>query len=96
MENPILFVFALLAGLALFFAILFIVLSLTLGRSGGYAPGWQLRCLTCGHTGDAASSGIVRMGAASMGKRILGRCSNCGRLRWLALERKPPAETAAV
>jgi hypothetical protein len=71
-------------GLVLFFSII----SFVLKRTGGFAPGWQIRCPSCGRTADASEAGIVRVGAASVGKRILGRCTQCKRLRWLALERK--------
>jgi hypothetical protein len=72
-------------GLVLFYWIASFILT----RTGGFAPGWQLRCPRCGRTGDASQAGIIRIGAASVGKRILGRCSECKRLRWLALEPKP-------
>jgi len=51
----------------------------------GNAPGWILECRKCGKWGRAEDVGIVRRGATSKGKRVLGRCSGCGRLRWLAL-----------
>jgi hypothetical protein len=53
----------------------------------GYAPGWQVRCLTCGLRIDAGEAGVVRVGA--VGKTYtLGRCSRCQRLRCLVVERK--------
>jgi hypothetical protein len=60
-------------------------ISFVLKRSGGYAPGWQLRCTTCGHTGDAAKAGLIRIGSTE--SQTLGYCSKCSRLRWLAIER---------
>lgn len=57
----------------------------------GYAPGWQVRCTKCGRTRDAAEVGIVRVWAASRGKWTLGWCRQCRWLRWIAIERKPPA-----
>ena len=58
----------------------------------GYAPNWVIRCPRCGRSGDAAEAGVVRIGAASNGKRVLGRCQACGRLRWLVLEKLTDAE----
>lgn len=48
---------------------------------------WVLRCNACGNVGDARRAGVIRFGARSAGKVVLGRCSNCGGLRWLRLER---------
>jgi hypothetical protein len=67
-----------------------VVVTAIVRKTGGYAPGWQLRCTTCGHTRDAGEAGIVRIGASSGGKRTLGRCSACDdQLRTPALEKKP-------
>lgn len=52
----------------------------------GYAPGWQIRCASCGRTKDAGEAGITRLGAASTGKRVLGWCKQCCSLRFLILE----------
>ncbi len=66
---------------------LLLLLGLLLRWTGGYAPGWILRCTSCGHTGDASKAGIIRIGARSWGKRIVGHCSQCG--GWaLSLERR--------
>jgi hypothetical protein len=73
--------------LAIGTAIVFVLYSALLKRHGGYAPGWQLRCTKCGHTGDAGRAGLVRIGAWSAGKRTLGVCSKCKGLRLLAVER---------
>ena len=54
--------------------------------SKGYAPGWQVRCPHCGTTRPAAEVGIIRIGAASKGKRTLGWCSVCRRVRVLVIE----------
>jgi len=70
-------------------AIVFLLYSLLLKRRGGYAPGWQLRCTKCGHTGEAGRAGLVRIGAWSAGKRILGVCRKCKTLRLVAVERVP-------
>lgn len=65
-------------------------------EGGGFAPGWRLRCAKCGWSADAGEAGIVRIGAASFRKRVLGTCGQCGRVRLLALERVagPCGETA--
>jgi hypothetical protein len=55
----------------------------------GYAPGWQIRCKKCGTTRDAGDVRMIRIGAASIGKRTLGWCSKCRRLRMLVVERQP-------
>lgn len=49
---------------------------------------WMLRCTTCGREGPLAGRGL-RIGAASIGKRVLGYCRGCERLRWVAVERGP-------
>lgn len=52
----------------------------------GYAPGWQVRCLTCGLRVDAGRAGVVRI--AAVGKSYkLGWCSRCRRIRCLVVER---------
>ncbi|HLO41764.1 MAG TPA: hypothetical protein VK176_12135 [Phycisphaerales bacterium] len=55
---------------------------------------WILSCGTCGRWKTLEEVGGLRIGARSIGKRILGRCSSCNRLRWLRLEQPPqiPAE----
>jgi hypothetical protein len=55
---------------------------------GDFAPGWRIRCLTCGRHRDAFEAGIIRIGAYGT-KYTLARCSDCGRLRWAAIERCP-------
>ncbi|MEX0885409.1 MAG: hypothetical protein WD009_03120 [Phycisphaeraceae bacterium] len=65
-----------------------VVLLLRLIGVRGHAPGWQLRCTRCDRTHDAAEAGLVRIGAASVGKFTLGWCSGCRRLRRVAIERK--------
>ena len=42
---------------------------------------WMIRCASCGRTATLASVGGIRIGAASIGKRALIRCSQCGGLR---------------
>lgn len=56
------------------------------------APNWYGRCTGCGGEATAESVGIVRIGARSRGKRVLGRCSACGGLKWIELYRKPPVD----
>ncbi|MEL6498899.1 MAG: hypothetical protein AAF937_09210 [Planctomycetota bacterium] len=53
------------------------------------APGWMLRCTRCQSWRPAAEAGVVRLGAASKGKRTISRCSACGKLTWVAIERGP-------
>lgn len=55
----------------------------------GYAPGWQVRCLKCGLTLDAADLGWIRIRAAGRSYKLLW-CQQCGRFRCFAMERKPP------
>lgn len=55
----------------------------------GYAPGWQVRCCRCGHIRDAEETGMVRLGAASWKKYIIGWCPRCRWLRFLAVEKVP-------
>jgi hypothetical protein len=50
------------------------------------APGWQLRCPTCGRTRPFGEVG-VRIGAASVGKRILGWCTACRKLTAAIVEK---------
>jgi hypothetical protein len=77
-------------------ALIFLVLNAVLRRTGGYAPGWQFRCSNCNRTRDAGEAGVVRIGAASVGKRALGYCSGCHQFRLIALERKPSAGLPAA
>ncbi len=59
------------------------------------SPSWQIRCTRCGRTRDAASVGVIRLGARSYKKFTLGWCSNCRWLRFLAIERSPEGDDAA-
>ena len=85
---------ALAIGPLVVLALVFLVLNLVLSKTGGYAPGWELRCTRCHRTRDASEAGVVRIGAASVGKRVLSYCSGCHRLRFIALERKAAATQA--
>lgn len=51
------------------------------------APGWRIHCPKCGRSAPAAKIGITRIGARSVGKRVLGWCSECRWFRWLSLTR---------
>jgi hypothetical protein len=55
------------------------------------APGWRVRCLTCGRWSPLGRTGATRLGAASKGKRTLVWCSRCRWLRCAAVERTPDA-----
>ncbi|QDU71688.1 hypothetical protein [Mucisphaera calidilacus] len=68
----------------------FAILSAIISRTGGYAPGWRIRCTTCGHHKPAAEAGIIRVAAAGT-KYTLGRCSHCRKLRLVAIEKDPDA-----
>ena len=54
--------------------------------------GWQIRCPMCGRTRDAAEAGLLRWGAYSIGKRILGWCNHCRRPRFIVVECKSELE----
>lgn len=43
------------------------------------APGWEGRCLRCGHRYAWGLVGI-RIGAASRGKMVLARCPRCRKI----------------
>lgn len=51
----------------------------------GYAPGWRLCCTTCGRSKPANRAGVIRIGAASRHKYVLGYCSNCRWIKWIRL-----------
>jgi hypothetical protein len=69
----------------------YIVLGIVLRITGGYAPGWQVRCRKCGKTRDAAEVGVVR-GGSLKSKLTYGWCENCRRVRTFMVERKPEAQ----
>lgn len=68
------------------FLVVHVIIALVSGQHG-YAPGWQLRCTSCNATRDASEAGVVRIGAASVGKRTLGYCRYCQGLQMIAIER---------
>ena len=47
---------------------------------------WWFRCCTCDHSRSVWQAGGVRALAASVGKRKLGYCPACARVRWFAVE----------
>lgn len=51
------------------------------------SEGWRIRCCTCGASQTVWQAGGIRWGAASIGKRKLVHCSQCGHLRVAAVER---------
>ncbi len=71
---------------------LLVILWLILRTTGGYAPGWRIRCTACGQTRDAGRLGLIRVKARSTEKRIRGWCSHCKDLRLLAVERPSKAQ----
>ena len=74
-------------GLIALFA-LFLILGLILYKTGGYAPGWQVRCTSCNKTREASEVGVIKIGAACVGERTVGWCSQCKKRRVLAIEKK--------
>jgi len=56
-------------------------------KRAGHAPQWRICCTRCGRSAPASDAGIVRIGARSWHKYVLGFCRECGRTRWLRLIR---------
>jgi pimeloyl-ACP methyl ester carboxylesterase len=54
------------------------------------APSWRARCPRCGRSRPLDETRAMRIGAASVGKRVFGRCGGCRRWRWIIIE-KPPS-----
>ncbi|GMV24687.1 MAG: hypothetical protein AMXMBFR58_07180 [Phycisphaerae bacterium] len=50
---------------------------------------WIISCPACGRWKTLAEAGGLRIGAVSAGKRVLGRCSSCNRVRMMRIERPP-------
>ncbi len=50
---------------------------------------WILSCPVCGKWKTLAQVGGFRIGAYSVGKRVLGHCSKCRRFRMLRVETPP-------
>ena len=59
---------------------------------GDTAPGWIVRCTKCQSWRPATEAGIIRFGAASKKKRTVTRCSACGNLCAVAIEKGPGPE----
>ncbi len=49
---------------------------------------WIVSCPNCGRSASIWELGGVRYKAASKGKRMLGRCSGCGKLVMARVERR--------
>ena len=60
----------------------------------GRAPGWRIRCRTCGFTEHWGKYGI-RMGAVGR-NWTLGRCAHCGRWRIHVIEKGPVSPVQPV
>jgi len=59
------------------------------------APGWRIRCQTCGFTEHFGKYGIRR--AAAGKKWTLGHCERCGRIRRHVIEKGPvPTEQSPL
>lgn len=54
---------------------------------------WHLRCPRCGLCRPLAETKATRLGAASIGKRILSWCSSCRWFRWAVVERMQKLES---
>lgn len=52
---------------------------------------WMVKC-PCGFEQSIWDLGGVRYGAYSKGKKILRRCTECGRFRWHSVYKKEQAE----
>ena len=52
---------------------------------------WMVKC-PCGFERSIWELGGVRYGAHSRGKKLLRRCSECGRFRWHSVYKRSPAE----
>ena len=71
---------------------LYILVGIILRITGGYAPGWQVRCRRCGATRDGAEIGMVRIGKVRQIRTgTFGWCNSCRGLRTFAVEPKPEA-----
>ncbi|MBL8820043.1 MAG: transglutaminase domain-containing protein [Planctomyces sp.] len=70
--------------------------SATQTRIPGFAPGWRISCPKCGRSAPAAAAGMTRIGARSVGKRVLGWCSECRWPRLLRVTRDLNVNTLVV
>lgn len=48
-------------------------------RNATNAAGWRVECGTCGTVSLAGDAGMIRLGAASWGKRTMLRCPSCAK-----------------
>ena len=55
---------------------------------------WMVQC-PCGFERSVWELGGVRYGAHSRGKKVLRRCTQCGRFRWHKVYRKETERVAA-
>ena len=51
--------------------------------------GWKVECGQCGKVSGAGDAGMVRLGAASIGKRSRLRCPACGKTSIMPVYREP-------
>lgn len=73
---------------------LYLLLGIILRFTGGYAPGWQVRCATCSRTRKAADAGVVRIGkSAGKVSGMVGWCPDCRGVRFLVVERSSDENT---
>jgi hypothetical protein len=64
----------------------------------GFAPGWQVRCATCGHTIPGNKAGVFRLGFRGKGRRYeskIWHCDICMGLRSFYIEQIPDEEVKA-
>ena len=53
------------------------------------AEQWVIQCGKCDHTAAAMERGIFRAWASSSKKRVLARCTKCGKLTFAKLTKDP-------
>ena len=69
-----------------------LVVSSVLRLTGGYAPGWRVRCGVCGRCRPAAEHGVVRIGAFLRKRSLMAMwCGGRDHLR-LGMVEPAPAE----
>jgi uncharacterized Zn finger protein len=56
---------------------------------------WMVQC-PCGFERSVWDLGGVRYGARSRGKKVLRRCTECGRFRWHRVYKKETEQRAAA
>ena len=76
-------------GIAWVIAVLVIVITLMKAdKTGNLAPGWRVRCATCGRAKPANELGMICLGRIGS-KPMLVTCHGCERLRFAILEKDP-------